>query len=199
MECDPTDSDEVVKLAWPVAIVSVPNTVEPSLNVTVPVGTPLLGGFEFTVAVSVTVCPNTDGFADDVTVVDVAEIVGVLLPVPLKGIEVDTVLKSFTIVRLPVLRPATVGVNVTLIVQIPLFGSGEEVMQLSVSEKSPVALTERIFRGPRAVLVRVTSWAGLLAPTFWLPKLVRLVGDIVIPTDFTVTGIARLTFCPFTL
>jgi hypothetical protein len=41
----------------------------PSLKVTVPVGVP--GKLLVTVAVKVTLCPKTDGFTDEVTVVDV--------------------------------------------------------------------------------------------------------------------------------
>src|SRR6185503_5778833 len=42
------------------------------VNVTVPVGVPPGGGTAVTVAVNVTVCPKTDGFADEETVVVVA-------------------------------------------------------------------------------------------------------------------------------
>ena len=45
--------------------------VLPSINVTVPVGVPLL---ELTVAVMVTDCPNTEGFRVDVAAVVVATV-----------------------------------------------------------------------------------------------------------------------------
>lgn len=197
MECDPTDSDDVAKIAWLFVIVPVPNTAEPSLNVTVPVGVPLPGGLVFTVAVKVMLCPNTDGFAEDITEVDVSDVVCVL-PVPLRGMEVGTPLKLFEIVSVPVLGPAAVGVNVTLIVQSPLLGIGEAT-QLSVSEKSPVVVTETIFSEPTAVFVTVTACAALATPMLSFPKLVRLVGDTVTPIERTVTGITRLMFSPFTL
>src|SRR5438093_9233709 len=60
----PSASDDVVKVAWPDAFsVPVPSVVAPSLNVTVPVGTPPA---EVTVAVNVTDPPGTEGFVLDV-------------------------------------------------------------------------------------------------------------------------------------
>jgi hypothetical protein len=64
IECDPTTSVEVLKVALPLLIVPVPSIVLPSLNVTVPVAAE-----GETVAVNVTEDPNTDGFEDEVTVV----------------------------------------------------------------------------------------------------------------------------------
>jgi hypothetical protein len=68
IEWDPTDSVLVMKVVEPDARVPVPRVVVPSRKVTVPVGVPVpeVGA---TVAVNVTDCPKTDGFADDVTVV----------------------------------------------------------------------------------------------------------------------------------
>ena len=66
----PTDSDEVVKVALPPERLAVPNVAAPSRNVTVPVGVPTPGETALTVAVKVTDCPNTDGFTDEVTVVE---------------------------------------------------------------------------------------------------------------------------------
>ena len=59
-------------MAWPAVRVLVPKVVVPSLNVTVPVGVPDPGALAVTVAVNVTVWPNTDGLTDDTTVVAVA-------------------------------------------------------------------------------------------------------------------------------
>ncbi len=68
MECEPTASDAVVKVAWAEASnVAVPRVEDPSLNVTVPVGVPL--DKELTVAVKVTDCPNTDGLAEELSAV----------------------------------------------------------------------------------------------------------------------------------
>ena len=44
-----------------------PNDVEPSRNVTVPVGIPEPGASAVIVAVNVTDWPKTDGFADEAT------------------------------------------------------------------------------------------------------------------------------------
>jgi hypothetical protein len=67
----PTANVEVVKVAFPRLSLSVPSTVAPSLNVTVPVGVPEVAGF--TVAVKVTAWPTADGFTEETTeVVDAA-------------------------------------------------------------------------------------------------------------------------------
>jgi hypothetical protein len=61
-----------VSVAVPVADSGlVPMVIVPLRNVTVPVGVPAPGGVTVTVAVKVTACPTADGFADEVTVVDV--------------------------------------------------------------------------------------------------------------------------------
>jgi hypothetical protein len=46
-----------------------PMLVAPSRKFTVPVGVPAPGALTVTVAVNVTDCPNTDGFAEDVRLV----------------------------------------------------------------------------------------------------------------------------------
>src|SRR2546427_12272348 len=61
--------------ALPLTSVTVPSTVAPSLNVTVPVGTPAP---EVTVELSVTVCPTVEGFGVEVKLVDVAAAAGAL-------------------------------------------------------------------------------------------------------------------------
>ena len=67
MEWDAAVKVEVDKVAWPVpSSVDVPSVVEPSLNVTVPVGTPPL---DVTAAVKVTGWLNTEGLAEELTVV----------------------------------------------------------------------------------------------------------------------------------
>jgi hypothetical protein len=59
----------VENVALPELKATIPSVVAPSRKVTVPVGVPEAGGTALTVAVNVTVCPNTDGFTDEVTVV----------------------------------------------------------------------------------------------------------------------------------
>jgi len=68
----PTDSEEVANVALPELKLAVPRVEAPSRKVTVPVGVPVAGGTALTVAVNVTAWPKTDGFTDDVTVVELA-------------------------------------------------------------------------------------------------------------------------------
>jgi hypothetical protein len=73
IECDPAASEEVANVATPEAFsVPVLSAVEPSLNVTVPVGVPVLPAAFDTVAVKVTCCPAVTVFAEDVSAVEVA-------------------------------------------------------------------------------------------------------------------------------
>lgn len=55
-------------MATPLLSVCAASVVEPSLNVTEPVGTPRV---DFTVAVNVTVCPEFAGLSDEVIEVSV--------------------------------------------------------------------------------------------------------------------------------
>ena len=66
----PTASAEVANVALPALKLAVPSVAAPSRKVTVPVGVPDPGATALTVAVNVTDCPNTDGFTDEVTVVE---------------------------------------------------------------------------------------------------------------------------------
>src|SRR5260221_12781160 len=68
------DSDEVVNVATPDALsgMLLPITVEPSLKLTVPVGTPAPGATAATVAVSVTGWPAQEGLSEEASVVAVA-------------------------------------------------------------------------------------------------------------------------------
>src|ERR1700693_874840 len=75
IECDPTARVDVVNAALPLLSVPVPSTVVPSLNVTDPVGVPVVN--DFTVAVKVTGFPCLEGFSEEVTVLDVAAFVTV--------------------------------------------------------------------------------------------------------------------------
>ena len=66
----PTAKEDVLKVAIPLPFkVPVPSVLEPSLKVTVPVAVPAPGVVVATVAVKVTDCPKTDGFASDDNVV----------------------------------------------------------------------------------------------------------------------------------
>ena len=64
-----TESEDVVSVAVLPLRALVARGMPPSLKVTVPVGVPLPGEVTLTVAVKVTDWPDTDGFAEDATVV----------------------------------------------------------------------------------------------------------------------------------
>lgn len=68
MVLEPTASADVLKAAWPELSTATfeASTVLPSVNVTVPTGTPPV---ELTVAVKVTDWPKTDGLGEELTVV----------------------------------------------------------------------------------------------------------------------------------
>ena len=59
----------------------VANEFVPSLKVTLPVGVPLPGDVALTVAVKVTLCPNTDGLAEEATRVVVLALLTVCVKV----------------------------------------------------------------------------------------------------------------------
>src|SRR5206468_3645459 len=68
MECDPTLSEDVGQLAWPllrVRLLQLVMAVPPSWKVTFPAGAPAPGLLAVTVAVRVTDCLNTDGLAEE--------------------------------------------------------------------------------------------------------------------------------------
>ena len=73
----PIASEEVEKVALPPTSVAVASVVLPSMNATVPLGVPEPGTTALTAAAKVTVCPNTDGFTDDVTVVELESLLTV--------------------------------------------------------------------------------------------------------------------------
>ena len=69
--------------------------------------------------------------------------VNVLLePVPVSGTECGLPGALSTIVMEPERAPATVGLNVTEIVQVPFAAMGEAVTHVVVSAKSPLGVTE---------------------------------------------------------
>ena len=79
----PTASALVVKVAIPALRVPVPRGDPPSRNVTLPVGVPAPGAITLTVAVTVTDCPYTEGFCEEVTVVLVSGLFTCWLTLPL--------------------------------------------------------------------------------------------------------------------
>ena len=72
IECFPGAKDELLNLALPAANVPAPKFTAPSLNITVPAGTPAAGAAAVTVAVKVTGWLNTGGPTDESTVMCVA-------------------------------------------------------------------------------------------------------------------------------
>ena len=67
--CEPTFNAEVLRVAVPALIVTGAWGVPSMVKVTVPVGVPEPGATALTVAVKVTVWPDTDGLTEEVTVV----------------------------------------------------------------------------------------------------------------------------------
>ena len=68
MLCDPVASVLVEKLAFPETSELDPKSVAPFMNFTVPPGVPVVE--DVTVAVNVTDCPETDGFNEETTLVE---------------------------------------------------------------------------------------------------------------------------------
>src|SRR2546427_10049747 len=98
-----------------------------------------------------------------------------LSPVPVKEIICvlpDTALLLSVIVSVPERPPSCVGVNVTLIVQLPL--AATELPQSLVCAKSlasaPVTLILLILSGVALGLLKVTVCTPLRVPTTWLAK-----------------------------
>ena len=67
-------SADVANVATPELSVALPMTVVPSMKLTDPVGVPEPGATADTVAVNVTLCPATDGLADDFSTVIVVSL-----------------------------------------------------------------------------------------------------------------------------
>ena len=73
------------------------------------------------------------------------------------------------IVTAPMLPTAAEGVKVTAITQFVDGWSGA-LVQVSVSEKFPLAVMFETMSGVVPLLVRVTCWGALEVPTFWNPN-----------------------------
>src|SRR5579863_3608931 len=135
-----TASAEVEKVATPPLSVPLPMELPPSRNVTVPVGVPVPGATAETVAVKVTDWPKTEGFTDDVTVVDVLAL---------------TIVR-FAVAVLPI--PAMVSLTVTLLLAAPTVTpctSAETVHEAPGARLAPERLTEPDPALPDAVPVHV--------------------------------------------
>ena len=90
------------------------------------------------------------------------------VPVPLKLTVCGLPLALSVSVRLPDRAPLTVGVNVTLITQLPLAATGALVLQvvpLASIAKSPVTAMPVKVKDAVPLLVTVTALAALVVPT----------------------------------
>ena len=72
MGCGPGERADVLRLACPDTSVAVPRALDPSKNVTGPVGAPTLPHAGATFPVKVTFCPTIAGLTKDVSEVVVA-------------------------------------------------------------------------------------------------------------------------------
>jgi hypothetical protein len=93
-------------------------------------------------------------------------------PVPVIGTEAGLPVALLTMLTLADLAPIDGGVNVTMIVQVPL--GAMAVLQLLLLEKegtlAPSRLTELTLSVEVPVLVTVIEWALLEVPSTWLPN-----------------------------
>ena len=135
IECDPTASVDVLNVALPLLRIPVPMVVVPSLNVTDPVGVPVVD--EFTVAVKITEFPRFEGFSEEVTLLDVAALFTVCVSIaevlPLKfasppyaavigcdpTASVDVVNAALPLLSVPVPSTVAPSLNVTVPVGVP--------------------------------------------------------------------------------
>src|SRR5256712_666884 len=97
---------------------------------------------------------------------------------------------SLVMVIAPVRVPVAVGVNVTLIAQLP--SAATEVPQVLVCAKSPLATMPGTLSAALPVLFSVTVCAALVVFTSWLAN-VKLVGERL--TRGAVPVPVRLTMC----
>jgi hypothetical protein len=114
------------------------------------------------------------------------------IPTPDKWISCGLFEPLSVTVIVPLRRPATVGVNVTVIVQ---FAKAATVAQSLFCAKSPVVATLVTVSEPAPVLVKVTVCVALTTPSGWLPKLRAIVegaGRVEKPA-VTVTGVVMVT------
>ena len=93
--------------------------------------------------------------------------------------------------RVPFRVPVTVGVKVTLIVQLEL--AANVAGQLLIWAKSPLVWMLPRFNAALPVLVRETAWAVLEVPNGWLGKNkvvgVKLAVVEPVPVRFTICGL----------
>jgi hypothetical protein len=123
---------------------------------------------ELTVAVTLAVFPATTEVLPGETATPKSE------PPPVSVTNCGLLGAESLMVRVPVFDPKTVGMKVTLIVQMALGATGA-VHVLVCTPKPALADIIPKVRGAVPVLVTVTTCGALVEPTTWGPK-VRLVG-----------------------
>lgn len=102
--------------------------------------------------------------------VGVTEAAAVVTPVPDNATTRGLLGSSLLMIRVPVLGPDAVGVNVTLIVQPTELVIGSAVQVLDGKAKSPVVWMSVRVRALDPTLDRVTVTGTLVVPTPWFPK-----------------------------
>src|SRR5439155_1224321 len=149
IEWEPTASVLVTNVAWPEPFrVPVPRVLEPSLNVTVPVGVPAPLVFAFTVAVKVTGCPDTDGLIEETTpvvvpgsvVVVVGAAVVVVVVVVVLVVEDVVVGSVVVVVDVVVVGAAVVDVVVVVVVDVVVVGVAVVVVVVGASAVAVLAV-----------------------------------------------------------
>jgi hypothetical protein len=116
------------------------------------------------------------------------------IPVPLSETVNGTTSNPFTTVSCPPSCPTKVGVNVTVMVQVP----PEAIvcpLQLSVSPKSPEIATLAKVMLAELEFVRITACEALATPSVVLGKL-KLAGKAVVVSEGTDTGIPAAAALP---
>src|SRR5438876_559916 len=200
MECDPTLSDDVVQLAWPLLrlrLLQLVMAVSPSLKVTFPDGVPVPGLFAVTVAVNFTDCPNTDGFNEELTDVvvpyfTVCVSLGDVLPLKFASPPYDAVIEweptaSVLVTNVPWPEPSRVPVprmvepslKVTVPVGVPAPGLFAVTVAVNVTAcPDSAGLAEELTSVvvPAFVTVWVVGFGEVVVEVVVTPGLVVVVG-----------------------
>lgn len=151
----------MVRVATPLVTVPVPRLVEPLKNVTVPVGSPVVGGMGVMVAVRVSGVVGASGFEEDVSAMvsftttsiralDVTalklaspEYEAVMLWLPTASVVLVNVVCPF--VRVPVPRVVVPSRNVTVPVGVPVAGMTAATVAVNVTDvPSPAGLRDDV-------------------------------------------------------
>ena len=147
----PTTSVVVLKLAMPEALTATlaASVVAPSVNVTVPDGTPAA---DVTVAVNITDCPNVDGFGVELTAVEVLPCTTCGVPaVPLLSAQPVVPVNDAVIVCLPTASALVLNVACPLALT-ATFDAQVEAPSVNVTVPTGIPAADA------TVAVNVTDW-----------------------------------------